>query len=344
MNSTVVRLADRSSRLVPRSMEGLADMLQIKNILAATDFSGCADAALDLALEVARRHGASLRMFHVEEANGSSGRAFGGAHPLSQAWRDVLERTGRPVETSMVWDSVPVIAELRSGEEATDAILNVVVGYDVDLLVMGTHGQHSVRRFLNDTPDAWSIGLTAREVLSETRCPVLAVGPRHDHPVGPMREVVAGVDDSPLADLVLTNAAALATFYDTPLSIVHVVPYSTSESRISAIRSEFTARTRSLIPDLVRFDIQIAEGRPAQSLVRFVRHRPGAMLVVASHGHRTRGSVRIGSVANAVVRSAPCPVFTIKPFGKSLVTHPGDSAPDYVSVTNRSGVPGGLSG
>lgn len=315
--------------------------MTVRTILAATDFSGCADAALDLALDVARRHGASLRLLHVEEANGSGSRDFGGGHPLSKAWADDLVKSGRPDTVRMVWDAVPVIAELRSGAEATDAILDAVAGYDVDLLVMGTHGQHSVRRFLNDTPDAWSIGLTARDVLSETRCPVLAVGPRHDHPVGPTREIVAGVDDSPLADEVLTNAAALASFYGTPLSIVHVVPFGTPPSRMASTRRELAGRARALVPDLVPFDVQILEGRPAESLVRLVRHRPGALLVVASHGHRTRGAVRIGSVADAVVRSAPCPVITIKPFGKSLVAPGHEIGSELVSVTVRPGAAGG---
>jgi nucleotide-binding universal stress UspA family protein len=295
-------------------------MLTVRTILAATDFSGCADAAVDLALHVARRHGASLRLLHVEEAGEPPRQEFGGLHPLSRAWENDLVGSVRPEEIHMVWDDVPIVAEVRSGIEATDAILDAVASYDVDLLVMGTHGQHSVRRFLNDTPDAWSIGLTAREVLSETRCPVLAVGPRHDHPVGPPQVVVAGVDDSPLADEVLTNAAALASFYGTPLIIVHVVPYGTDPARITDMRRDLVARAKALIRDTVPFEVHMPEGRPAESLVRLVRHRPGALLVVASHGHRTRGSVRIGSVADAVVRSAPCPVITIKPYGKSLVT------------------------
>lgn len=248
-----------------------------------------------------------------------------------------LLQAGDMREITLAWDHVPVVAEVEVGADATDAILDAVHRHDVDLLVMGTHGQHSVRRFLNDTPDAWSIGLTAREVLSETRCPVLAVGPRHDRRQVPPHEIVAGVDDSPQALPVIEHASAVAASYAARLCIVHVAPSGTSRVARARIRQELIEKTRSVVSDAVPFDVQVPEGRPADGLVRFVRHRPGVLLVVASHGHRSRGAVRIGSVADAVVRSAPCPVMTVKPFGKSLVDPVHETESPLVAAKAPSG-------
>ena len=55
------------------------------------------------------------------------------------------------------------------------------------------------------------------------------------------------------------------------------------------------------------------------------------MIVMATHGFTGLAHLFIGSVAEKVVRTAPCPVFTIKSFGKSLLLLDGDNIhPDHV--------------
>jgi hypothetical protein len=43
-------------------------------------------------------------------------------------------------------------------------------------------------------------------------------------------------------------------------------------------------------------------------------------VTIATHGRTGIKRLLIGSVAEKVVRMAPCPVFTVKSFGKALVS------------------------
>ncbi len=51
------------------------------------------------------------------------------------------------------------------------------------------------------------------------------------------------------------------------------------------------------------------------------------LIVIATHGLTGLQRFLLGSVAEKVVRWAPCPVFTIRAFGKSLLDA-GDATPE----------------
>jgi len=52
----------------------------------------------------------------------------------------------------------------------------------------------------------------------------------------------------------------------------------------------------------------------------FASEQAADLIVMATHGRTGLQRFLIGSVTEKVVRSASCPVFTVKSFGKSLVT------------------------
>jgi nucleotide-binding universal stress UspA family protein len=58
--------------------------------------------------------------------------------------------------------------------------------------------------------------------------------------------------------------------------------------------------------------VEIAEGRPADAIVRLAQERHVDLIVMATHGRTGLEHVLIGSVAEKVVRLAPCPVLTVK--------------------------------
>jgi nucleotide-binding universal stress UspA family protein len=73
-------------------------------------------------------------------------------------------------------------------------------------------------------------------------------------------------------------------------------------------------RLRDLVPGPFRetWDVAIAVGRPADTIVRFARERKADLIVMATHGRTGLEHMVLGSVAEKVVRLAPCPVLTVK--------------------------------
>jgi nucleotide-binding universal stress UspA family protein len=54
-------------------------------------------------------------------------------------------------------------------------------------------------------------------------------------------------------------------------------------------------------------------------IVRYARTHEIDLIVLATHGRSGLAHVIIGSVAESVVRTAPCPVLTVRPEGHQFV-------------------------
>jgi nucleotide-binding universal stress UspA family protein len=63
----------------------------------------------------------------------------------------------------------------------------------------------------------------------------------------------------------------------------------------------------------------VVEGSPKVEIVRYARTQQIDLIVLATHGRSGLAHVVIGSVAENVVRTAPCPVLTVRPLGHQFV-------------------------
>jgi nucleotide-binding universal stress UspA family protein len=71
--------------------------------------------------------------------------------------------------------------------------------------------------------------------------------------------------------------------------------------------------------DDVRAEHRLAEGDAAAEIVRVADEIKADLVVMGTHGRTGLGRLLMGSVAEQVVRKAPCPVLTLTtPFGASI--------------------------
>ena len=77
---------------------------------------------------------------------------------------------------------------------------------------------------------------------------------------------------------------------------------------------EALTRLQDLIPDAGRgmWDVAVATGQPAEAVVRVAQERGVDLIVMATHGRTGLQHILLGSVAEKVVRLAPCPVLTVR--------------------------------
>jgi nucleotide-binding universal stress UspA family protein len=59
----------------------------------------------------------------------------------------------------------------------------------------------------------------------------------------------------------------------------------------------------------------VVEGSPKTEIVRYARTHEIGLIVLATHGRTGLAHVIMGSVAEIVVRTSPCPVLTVRPEG-----------------------------
>jgi nucleotide-binding universal stress UspA family protein len=71
------------------------------------------------------------------------------------------------------------------------------------------------------------------------------------------------------------------------------------------------ARIQSLAGD-VKVETTILEGRPAAEMVKFAARKKIDLIVIGTQGKRGLERLLLGSVAEEIIRSAPCKVLVVK--------------------------------
>ena len=144
-------------------------MSQISQILVPTDFSPASMLAIEYAIEMARRYGASIRLLHVLDEFAFTGAApegyFEPAH-LREERKEKAQRQLSALAPLCAAAQVPLTTGLLSGTPAP-AIVQYAETTAPDLIVMGTHGRAGLAHLL--------IGSVAERVVRTAPCPVLTV-------------------------------------------------------------------------------------------------------------------------------------------------------------------------
>ena len=149
-----------------------------------------------------------------------------------------------------------------------------------------------------------------------------------------MREAILALVEVNVSAVATKYACELATKFDAELHILHTLethlastpnfgfgldlPKYVSESKAAAEKS----MTSVLDPKWAegRKVIQaVVEGSPKVEIVRYARKQNIDLIVLATHGRTGLPHVLMGSVAETVVRTAPCPVLTMRPEGHQFV-------------------------
>lgn len=140
-------------------------------------------------------------------------------------------------------------------------------------------------------------------------------------------KILVPVDFSDYTSQVITYAANLARRFEAPMELFHAwepITYVRPEGYIVLSQAEMDRITKSFSEDLAKFE-QIAkaagattvesrvfQGYPATSIVSRAKHGNFDLIVMGTHGRTGLKHLLIGSVAENVVRSAPCPVLTVR--------------------------------
>jgi nucleotide-binding universal stress UspA family protein len=129
--------------------------------------------------------------------------------------------------------------------------------------------------------------------------------------------ILVPTDFSPPSDAALSYARLLGRTFDASLHLLHVTgthstrPHTAdSGNRVSTalreLRERLTAADRS--PDVTVLAVDAPD--PAAQIVRTARSMDASLIVMGTHGRGGVARVLMGSVAEKVVRTAPCPVLT----------------------------------
>jgi nucleotide-binding universal stress UspA family protein len=155
-----------------------------------------------------------------------------------------------------------------------------------------------------------------------------------------IRTILHPTDFSERSDWAFELACALARDHGSRLVIVHVAPSQVTVygEMVLATPSELTFKElkdrllRLKGPDLVFVEHRLEEGDPAGEILRVVRDTHCDLIVMGTHGRRGLSRLLLGSVAEQVMRKAPCPVVTVKTPIAEPVPTPAPVVPEKVQA------------
>ena len=163
----------------------------------------------------------------------------------------------------------------------------------------------------------------------------------------PVATILHPTDFSECSEFAFRLACALARDYKARLVLLHVLPPPIIIYGGGAVPpdpwptiEEAKARLRELEGHAhhVRVESQVMEGDPVDMILRTAAETHSDVIVMGTHGRTALRRLLLGSVAESVIRKAPCPVLTAKhvPERKKTVAEGEAKAETGVTVGTHS--------
>lgn len=306
-------------------------MIGLKKILYPTDFSRCARQAQDHALYLAGQFKAELYMLHaivlLEDDPHNPAHHFPDPGEIHERLKTLASAKMTEALESHGKQDVRIVMEQERGISPAEVILEYAAKKDVDLVVMGTHGRRGLGHLF--------LGSVAEEVVRFSPCPVLTIRERKEPgQVHMVERILAPVDFSDHAKSAVSNAKEIAATYGAKVDLLHVIEevvhptfYGTGATSIVELRPTIIPKSKEVMERIFReapgpeveAEYHVVEGRASGDIIKFAEDHRSDLIVIATHGLSSVEHLLLGSVTEKVVRQAPCPVFTVKAFGKSLI-------------------------
>lgn len=294
------------------------------DLLVAFDFSPSSKRALAHSVDLSQRTDATLHLMYVEEAPDGpfqqEARSPMPTYKLQEKFVEHCQEFLSPYDLDADDD------RLSFNAERADAVAPALVRYaeskDIDVIAMGTYGRRGVERAF--------YGSVAEETLRTAPAPVFTVrAPDEDEFATSVGRIVAPVDFSDPSRHALQQAGRLATVYEVPLKLVHVVePANTPsvyELESPTVTSHKTKEKAEAALEEWGSDLALGEqkvsyvvhrGDPGPSILRSAPNETD-VIVMATRGLRGVRRAMLGSVTEEVLREAPGPVLAARNFPSS---------------------------
>lgn len=139
-----------------------------------------------------------------------------------------------------------------------------------------------------------------------------------------IKSIMCPVDFSPMSKPVLDYAVFMAKSHNASLKLVHVVDqlqgfdsykilHMTAAEITFQLEQQAQAHLTALLNELpVPATFEVCFGRAPDEIVALADKEKCDLLIMGSHGRTGLAHLLVGSVAEAVVRHAPCPVLIVR--------------------------------
>jgi nucleotide-binding universal stress UspA family protein len=288
------------------------NMVQLRKIMVATDFSSASDRALEYALSLARRYGSQVYLTHIVSTDPFAMMAPELAMRSLEKLRQNASQEFGEVMKSERLQNVRYALAIEEGP-FWPTMESLIKRFKIDLIVAGTRGMGGVRKFV--------LGSTAEQIFRQARIPVLIVGPAVEgEPFyeAEFNNILFATDFGVGAGREAAYARSLAEEHGTRLNLLHVIPLPEDHSETALKQAKETAlrQMKELAPaetnNLFMPRYWVAIGDPAEEILRMALATRAGLIVMGAKGLKGFADRLPHTKAYKVVCESMCPVLTIR--------------------------------
>lgn len=285
--------------------------MQLRRLLAPTDFSTRSELSVKRATLLCRHFNAELQLLHVVDDD----QPANVVDQETRQARSLLEAMA--AEVSVGLDKEPK-AIVKAGDPFQE-IVRIAADNGADLIAMGSHR----KRILRDV----FVGTTIERVMRTGNHPVLMVNSELE---SSYRRILVATDMSDASANALRTAKTLGFLDDTSVSLIHafeplargMMIYANIErEKIEEHISQELSRTRQNIANFIsknelgdlQYDLRLEDGPTFQSIKSAVDKEQPDLLVIGTRGLSGAKRILLGSVADAVLREVACDILAVPP-------------------------------
>ncbi|HJP84672.1 MAG TPA: universal stress protein [Gemmatimonadaceae bacterium] len=300
-----------------------------KTIVVPTDCSGFDREAIRVALRIAEKSDAKLRLVRVLTTG-----AYFGAGASADELRAAATNVKRDRDAALTElyalaaecrraANVDVTVALETGPVA-DAVEGYVKRNNADLIVISSHGRGGFSRL--------TLGSVTDSLIRHTAVPVLVVKPSASYlnpqVRGAFKRIVVPLDGSPLAEQVLESVRMLAVLEDSEVVLLTVVDRAAApgddappkapwwerdvaeaKAYLARVSQAMRATQLSVLTDVVIGD------DVGDEIAAYAGRENADLIAIATHGRGGLTRVLRGSVADSLTRTARNCVLVFHPTG-----------------------------
>ncbi len=317
-----------------------------KKILVPTDFSGGAESAYAIAVQLAHKFGGKVDMMHVLPSGDYLRETLKKIPVAVDPDEDVIPDIVKDAEIKLkaILNRVdePIRGKVHIGKnrKASDSIIHYANDEGYDLIVMGSKGEDQ---------SIMKRGSTTLRTLRNSKIPVIAVD--KGTTAGDIKRILLPTDSSQLSLSSLPHAAALAHAFGAEITLFYVMElyggitedsdFKPENHEKEKVYEQLMSRLNYYLQDrkpegiqLKRSDKSFLDSLKAGSVesekyiplktviiagysvhyeIEKYAEKQSDLVVMATHGHSGFAHLFLGSMTEKVVQNLPKPVMTTRP-------------------------------
>ena len=276
----------------------------MKSILVPTDFSEHANYALDLARQLALKHGMSVQLLHIVEQPGSNyiTPVTGGAHDqienvfvlrLIEKVKDQMQKTAN----ELAQQGIQTTFKVKIGNPFKH-ISSQIKSEEYSLIVMGTQGISGL--------DEVMVGSNTEKVIRHAGCPVVTLKEKAD--LDKIEDIVFAISYFSQNGHLATQLKEIQELFGAK---VHLVTINTPgnfliERNVASALNEFIKEHQ-----IDNYTINIySDITEEEGIVHFAEDQSADAIAMATHGRTGISHLLTGSLSEDLVNHSLLPVIT----------------------------------